>query len=443
MTPSTGSLRSRGSHLRGPGRAGCGCYADDGVSVRREGNRIAKGTITTWGSCDPAANGFQLTETYVLDQSGEESSQLSTQNGTTTWERSNVYGAGRLLATYDAAGLHFHLSDPLGTRRVQTDSNGVAETECQSLPYGDQFSCFQANNAPQTADDATPLHFTGKERDTESGNDYFGARYYASTMGRFMSPDPSGLTYADPANPQSLNLYSYVLDNPLKFVDPTGMGICYYGSAGEEATDSDTTDWDLTSTGSDDCQGGTYYDVSDTVTVNADGSGSNVETESGLAPSTILDFTTTTTTTNWTAPSYRRSGYESLFCLGDALKSNGLSLTLDAIGLIPEAKGFTKVFENTAGYQIARAVGNNAGYRGVVATQYGIKAVAQGKGGVAMINGALGLGDTSVKGRISTGVTVAGFIPGLGTYAAGVSIGADLSNINDGQSACVASGKYD
>ncbi len=82
-----------------------------------EGNRIAKGTITTWGSCDPAANGFQLTETYVLDQSGEESSQLSTQNGTTTWERSNVYGAGRLLATYDAAGLHFHLSDPLGTRR--------------------------------------------------------------------------------------------------------------------------------------------------------------------------------------------------------------------------------------------------------------------------------------------------------------------------------------
>jgi RHS repeat-associated protein len=37
--------------------------------------------------------------------------------------------------------------------------------------------------------------YTGKERDTESGNDYFGARYYASSMGRFMSPDPSGLVY--------------------------------------------------------------------------------------------------------------------------------------------------------------------------------------------------------------------------------------------------------
>ena len=43
---------------------------------------------------------------------------------------------------------------------------------------------------------------SGKERDAESGNDYFGARYYGSSMGRFMSPDPSGLVYADPKNPQ-------------------------------------------------------------------------------------------------------------------------------------------------------------------------------------------------------------------------------------------------
>lgn len=52
--------------------------------------------------------------------------------------------------------------------------------------------------------------YTGKERDTESGLDYFGARYMSSSMGRFMSPDPSGLYFADPSNPQSLNLYSYV-----------------------------------------------------------------------------------------------------------------------------------------------------------------------------------------------------------------------------------------
>jgi RHS repeat-associated protein len=67
------------------------------------------------------------------------------------------------------------------------------------------------------------LQFTGKERDAESGNDYFGARYYASSMGRMMSPDPSGLIYADPTNPQSFNLYAYVQNNPLVNVDPTGL----------------------------------------------------------------------------------------------------------------------------------------------------------------------------------------------------------------------------
>jgi len=91
-------------------------------------------------------------------------------------------------------------------------------------------------------------HFTGKERDTESGNDYFGARYYASSMGRFMSPDPSQLYYADPANPQSLNLYAYALNNPLKNTDPTGM-YCYYGdtdysSAQGQADQNDSSQWD-------------------------------------------------------------------------------------------------------------------------------------------------------------------------------------------------------
>ena len=68
--------------------------------------------------------------------------------------------------------------------------------------------------------------FTGKERDSESGNDYFGARYYASTMGRFMSPDWSAkeepVPYAKLDNPQSLNLYAYVLNNPLDKTDPDG-----------------------------------------------------------------------------------------------------------------------------------------------------------------------------------------------------------------------------
>ncbi len=62
--------------------------------------------------------------------------------------------------------------------------------------------------------------FTGKERDNESGLDYFGARYYGSSMGRFMSPDDDSGEHAD--QPQSWNLYSYVQNNPLTNTDPDG-----------------------------------------------------------------------------------------------------------------------------------------------------------------------------------------------------------------------------
>jgi RHS repeat-associated protein len=67
---------------------------------------------------------------------------------------------------------------------------------------------------------------TGKERDSESGNDYFEARYYSSAMGRFMSPDWSAkedpVPYANLDDPQSLNLYSYVGNNPLTRIDADG-----------------------------------------------------------------------------------------------------------------------------------------------------------------------------------------------------------------------------
>lgn len=73
---------------------------------------------------------------------------------------------------------------------------------------------------------------TGKERDSESGNDYFGARYYGSSMGRFMSPDPSGLLAQRPQNPQSWNLYTYALNNPLSNIDPNGLDCVYANDAG-------------------------------------------------------------------------------------------------------------------------------------------------------------------------------------------------------------------
>jgi len=69
--------------------------------------------------------------------------------------------------------------------------------------------------------------FTGKERDAESNLDDFGARYYSSSsLGRYMTPDwsegPEPVPYADFENPQALNLYGYVENNPLNLVDLEG-----------------------------------------------------------------------------------------------------------------------------------------------------------------------------------------------------------------------------
>ena len=75
--------------------------------------------------------------------------------------------------------------------------------------------------------------YTGKERDTESGLDYFGARYYSSNMGRFSSPDPGGLLFQNPADPQSWNMYAYARNNPLSNVDPTGLDCVYANDAGD------------------------------------------------------------------------------------------------------------------------------------------------------------------------------------------------------------------
>jgi RHS repeat-associated protein len=191
-----------------------------------EGQRIAKGhPIGNPANpvCPTSSADFQPDEQYILGQSGEQVTQL---DGSDNWQHTNVYGAGQLLATYDQQGnqqlLHFNITDPLGTKRVQASASGSAELNCISLPFGEGPDCFGQGSVAE----ATKHRFTGKERDTESQLDYFGARYYGSSMGRWMSPDwsktPEGVPYADLSNPQSLNLYGYVQNNPLSQVDADG-----------------------------------------------------------------------------------------------------------------------------------------------------------------------------------------------------------------------------
>jgi RHS repeat-associated protein len=172
-------------------------------------------------------------------------------------------------AQYPRGTTTYYVTDHLGTAQMEFTGGGWPVWQGEFAPYGQEINS-----------QATVNHykFTGKERDTESGLDYFGARYYGSSMGRFMSPDPSGLTYADITNPQSLNLYSYALNNPLKFIDPTGM-YCFYGGKGDTVeNDSDPSDYDFMSEGTGECSstGGQWIDnPSTTVTVSAGGDNGN------------------------------------------------------------------------------------------------------------------------------------------------------------------------
>ena len=185
--------------------------------------RVAKGGLASF-SCNFSTNGFTLNTSWVLGPGGEQVTEYAVSSGASTWKHTNAFASGKLLGTYDGLGLHFYFDDWLGTRRVQTNALGQLEETCRSLPYGNGLACTPTNLT--TAEDPTEQHFTGKERDSESGNDYFGARYYASSMGRFMSPDWSAkedpVPYAKLDDPQSLNLYSYVGNNPLGKVDKDG-----------------------------------------------------------------------------------------------------------------------------------------------------------------------------------------------------------------------------
>jgi RHS repeat-associated protein len=194
-----------------------------------EGRRVAKGTITVWSCETGISNNFSENEGYMIGPSGE---QLTEVDGQGNLVHTNVFANGHLIATYDPQNVYFHLSDWLGTRRATADYLGNIEFTYYSLPFGEMI--------PQNQSLGVTEHFfTGKERDTESGLDNFGARYYSSATGRFMSPDWSAkaepVPYASLHNPQTLNLYGYVNNNPLSAIDESGHSAGVFTLLGESS----------------------------------------------------------------------------------------------------------------------------------------------------------------------------------------------------------------
>lgn len=137
-----------------------------------------------------------------------------------------------LLAAQELAGTLYReilwlTADHLGTPRMISERSGslAGIKRHDYLPFGEELPAGQGGRATTQgygAGDSIRQKFTSKERDNETGLDYFLARYYAGAHGRFTGTDPL-LASGRVANPQTWNRYAYVLNNPLQFVDPDGL----------------------------------------------------------------------------------------------------------------------------------------------------------------------------------------------------------------------------
>jgi RHS repeat-associated protein len=178
------------------------------------------------------ASGF----TYTYDSDGNRVKKANSSTGMLYWYMTPgivgesdlsgnltseyVFFDGERVARTDFPSnvVSYYFSDHLQTASVVTDSLGNIKSESDYYPWGGELQF--------TNNDSNHFKFTGKERDSETGLDYFGARYYSNGLGRFVTPDWSATSvpvpYADLTDPQSLNQYSYVRNIPTSKVDTDG-----------------------------------------------------------------------------------------------------------------------------------------------------------------------------------------------------------------------------
>jgi RHS repeat-associated protein len=130
------------------------------------------------------------------------------------------YYSGSVTAT---KGVDYLTADHLGSTRMISNESGTIVARRDYQPFGEEIPS-SIGGRPGLYDTQTEIkqQFTGKERDAETGLDYFESRYFSAVQGRFTSTDPiiSGLHKL--SDPQDWNLYSYARSNPLRFTDPTG-----------------------------------------------------------------------------------------------------------------------------------------------------------------------------------------------------------------------------
>lgn len=144
-------------------------------------------------------------------------------NGGTLAAR-HVFGEHKaLLLTIKGSDKDYAITDPQGSVVALSDSSRTLSNQATYSPWGES----------STISSTASFGYTGQRYDGETGLYFYKARYYSPQLGRFLSHDPIG--YRD-----NLNMYAYVNNDPLNYVDPTGMKADQVAGMAKEA-------WDVTS----------------------------------------------------------------------------------------------------------------------------------------------------------------------------------------------------
>lgn len=230
---------------------------------------------------------------YLYDLNARVLTALNSGDG--SWVRTEIYAGAAHIGTYSADTTYFEHTDWLGTVRVRTGPSGAPVQTCTSEWFGDGQVC--------VGTDGSPTHYTGHELDAETNLNHFWFRQYSSAQGRWITPDPAGMAAVEAAAPQTWNRYAYVVNSPTNLVDPLGLKWTIYCYGYPENGGPCVYVW--VPDPSDKCDVGT----------------SGCQTFPPWGPHPRPD------------PPDRTS--KVFKCLGEAAKSNGVSIALDLAGFIP------------------------------------------------------------------------------------------------------------
>jgi RHS repeat-associated protein len=205
-------------------------YSNERAALRTSAEKASASTATDTGSDN-------VTKTFSAGTGGSyyiysfDGKLMAEYNIMGQWVRDYIYAGNRLIAEYRGSGIyHYYTSDQVNSTRIVTTNAGDFEYSEAYDPYGGVQKTWSLYYEPT-------LKFSGKERDQESGLDYFGARYFYTAHYRWLSVDPVINQDEAQANPQLWNLYAFCRNNPINYSDQNGRKDLPFNPAKDVAVD--------------------------------------------------------------------------------------------------------------------------------------------------------------------------------------------------------------